>query len=356
MRLREGSLLTKPVPVLTMTSDQGSNLFATYVHLAYTVGLRLVYFPDINHIESNVENGIFEAINFGHLTEKSLFLSRLHHGPRRSEGRWHVQIKYAFKVGGPEAAAAKGKSDPGLTEVDGAGVAVASYVAAAEGEVRSRLDRGGWNRDRCGLVCRCSEHRFAAISCFQLMCRAENLFAFQVTRQVLQKSVRNGIQSVRDFLDAYAYDMCMDLGLPRPENQHTKDLMPRDLVLPCFVVSMFRITGPAFARGQANPLLWELVWVHGEGLRGWAYLPSAKVLTGSLSAGLAASIPRHIISDTDTLEWCYATSRLSSRTPRHTNMTSASGILWPTSSTRLGSLWQQLATSSGTSICFRHPT
>ena len=84
-----------------MTSDQGSNLFATYVHLAYTVGLRLVYFPDINHIEANVENGIFEAINFEHLSEKSLFLARLHHGPKRSEGRWHSQIKYAFKVGRP---------------------------------------------------------------------------------------------------------------------------------------------------------------------------------------------------------------------------------------------------------------
>ena len=81
-----------------MTSDQGSNLFATYVHLAYTVGLRLVYFPDINHIESNVESGIFVAINFEHLTEKSLFLARLHHAPRRSEGRWHSQIKYAFEV------------------------------------------------------------------------------------------------------------------------------------------------------------------------------------------------------------------------------------------------------------------
>ena len=64
-----------------MTSDQGSNLFATYVHLAFTVGLRLLYFPDINHIEANVENGIIDAMNFGHLAEKSLFLARLHHSP-----------------------------------------------------------------------------------------------------------------------------------------------------------------------------------------------------------------------------------------------------------------------------------
>ena len=90
--------MTKQGPILTMTSDQGSNLFAAYMNLVYTVGLRLVYFPDINHIESNVESGIFQAINFEHLTEKSLFLAKLHHGPQRSEGRWHTQIKNAFQV------------------------------------------------------------------------------------------------------------------------------------------------------------------------------------------------------------------------------------------------------------------
>ena len=67
--------MTKPVPILTMTSDQGSNLFATYVHLAYTTRLRLVYFLDINHLEANVENRIFEVINFDHLSAKSLFLA-----------------------------------------------------------------------------------------------------------------------------------------------------------------------------------------------------------------------------------------------------------------------------------------
>ena len=138
MWIHEGSLLFKPVPILTMTSDQGSNLFATYVHLAYTIGLRLVYFADINHIESNVENGIFEVINFGHLIEKSLFLARLHHAPKRSEGRWHSQIKNAFEVGRLESQLARdgwtwgccghiilngfhghlipGKSDPGMSD------------------------------------------------------------------------------------------------------------------------------------------------------------------------------------------------------------------------------------------------
>lgn len=118
--------MTKPVPILTMTSDQGSNFFASYVHLAYTIGLRLVYFPDMNHIESNVENGIFDAINFSHLTEKSLFLARLHHAPKRSEGRWHSQIKFAFQVSQLDVVATKGKSNPGLTEVDRLGVVAAS--------------------------------------------------------------------------------------------------------------------------------------------------------------------------------------------------------------------------------------
>ena len=105
-----------------MTSDQGSNLFATYVHLAYMIGLRLLYFPDINHIESDVENGIFEAINCEHLSEKSLFLARLHHAPKRSEGRWHSQIKYAFQVGRLDAVATKRASEPGLPEADGLGL------------------------------------------------------------------------------------------------------------------------------------------------------------------------------------------------------------------------------------------
>ena len=161
-----------------MTSDQGSNLFATHVHLAYTIGLRLVYFPDINHIEANVENGIFDAIGFGHLTEKSFFLSRLHHAPKRSEGRWHVQIKYAFKVGGLEAIAAKGKSDPGLTEADGTGDVVASYAVAAEGEVRSRLDRGGWNRGRG-----CSEHKFFRQQFHITATRVQSREPFRVSSQ-----------------------------------------------------------------------------------------------------------------------------------------------------------------------------
>ena len=109
-----------------MTSDQGSNLFATYVHLAYTTRLRLVYFPDINHIEANVENGIFDVIDFQHLTEKSLFLAKLHHAPKRSEGKWHGQIKHAFEVGRLDAVATKGKSDPGLPEAEGLGVVAAS--------------------------------------------------------------------------------------------------------------------------------------------------------------------------------------------------------------------------------------
>ena len=45
------------------------------LYLAYTTRLRLVYFPDINHLEANVENRIFEVINFDQLSENSLFLA-----------------------------------------------------------------------------------------------------------------------------------------------------------------------------------------------------------------------------------------------------------------------------------------
>ena len=113
------------MPILTKTTDQGSNLFATYIHLAYTIGLRAFWFPDINHVESNVETGVFEAINFEHLAEKSLFLARLHHAPKRSEGRWHSQIKHAFEVGRPDAVATTRTSEPGSSEADGLGLVTA---------------------------------------------------------------------------------------------------------------------------------------------------------------------------------------------------------------------------------------
>ena len=48
--------------------------------------------------------------------------------------------------------------------------------------------------------------------------------------------MRAGERTVCDFLDVYACDICRDFGLPRPQSQHTRDQMPLDLVLTCFVV------------------------------------------------------------------------------------------------------------------------
>ena len=69
-------------------------------------------------MESNVGDGVFEAINFAHLSEKSLFLAILHHAPKRSEGRWHSQIKHAFEVGRLDAVATTRTSEPGSSEAD----------------------------------------------------------------------------------------------------------------------------------------------------------------------------------------------------------------------------------------------
>ena len=85
-----------PPSVLSFTADQGPENFAMYVHLAFHVGLRVVYFPDLNHIESNLDDGLFTALGLGHMDAKSRFLGRLHRGPQKSPGHWHAQIQNAF--------------------------------------------------------------------------------------------------------------------------------------------------------------------------------------------------------------------------------------------------------------------
>ena len=84
--------------VLSLTADQASPMFKAYLHLAERLGLRVIWFPDINHIESNVDSGIMKACDLDHLCEKALFLGRLHRGPKKAAGRWHGQIKQAHKA------------------------------------------------------------------------------------------------------------------------------------------------------------------------------------------------------------------------------------------------------------------
>ena len=85
-------------PVLAITSDQGSQLFKAALHLGLELKLRLIWFPDINHIEHNVDKGIMLACNLDQLNEKALFLGRLHRGPKMAAGRWHGQIKRAHQA------------------------------------------------------------------------------------------------------------------------------------------------------------------------------------------------------------------------------------------------------------------
>jgi len=84
--------------VLCLTTDQG--LFRAYVHLAYTERLRVAWFPDMNHMDANLDKTLLEALNLSHCTEKVQFLSRLNRGPNKAAGRWFGQIRRAFQVCG----------------------------------------------------------------------------------------------------------------------------------------------------------------------------------------------------------------------------------------------------------------
>ena len=79
-----------------MISDQG--LFRTGIDLMYGLGLRVLYFPGIDHQESRIDTGMMEALDLGHLTGKALFLSRLTRGPEKKPGRWHRQIRRVCEV------------------------------------------------------------------------------------------------------------------------------------------------------------------------------------------------------------------------------------------------------------------
>jgi hypothetical protein len=86
----------EPFPLLCWTSDQG--VFAAYIFLAVSAGLRIAFFPDANHQESNIDASLLPAINLGHLDDKMLFLARLKHGPNREAGHWHSQLREGFEA------------------------------------------------------------------------------------------------------------------------------------------------------------------------------------------------------------------------------------------------------------------
>ena len=88
-----------PPVVLCLTADQAPDNFRMYVQITFHDDIRSVYFPDLNHVEHNVDGGLLEAQNLSFLDAKSRHLCKLHHGPKKSEGHFHGQIKEAFQVG-----------------------------------------------------------------------------------------------------------------------------------------------------------------------------------------------------------------------------------------------------------------
>ena len=85
-------------PVLAITSDQASPMFAAANYLAHHCGIRVVWYPDVNHIEHNVERGVLTAAGLSQINEKTSFLSRLPYGPSRDAGHWFNQMKFAFQA------------------------------------------------------------------------------------------------------------------------------------------------------------------------------------------------------------------------------------------------------------------
>jgi hypothetical protein len=73
-------------------------MFAAANFLAYSCQIRMVWFPDINHIESNAEKAVFVAAGLPQINEKVSFLARLPYGPRKDAGHWHSQMRQAFEA------------------------------------------------------------------------------------------------------------------------------------------------------------------------------------------------------------------------------------------------------------------
>jgi hypothetical protein len=73
-------------------------MFAASNYLGHHCGIRVVWFPDVNHIEHNVERGVMAAAGLAQVNGKATFLSRLPYGPSRDAGHWFGQMKFAFQA------------------------------------------------------------------------------------------------------------------------------------------------------------------------------------------------------------------------------------------------------------------
>ena len=73
-------------------------MFAAANFLAYGCLLRVMWFPDINHVESNAEKGVMTASGVAQVNEKVSFLARLPYGPQKDAGHWHSQMRQAFEA------------------------------------------------------------------------------------------------------------------------------------------------------------------------------------------------------------------------------------------------------------------
>lgn len=85
-------------PILSITSDQASTMFAASLVMSLQLRLRVIWFPDTNHQEANIEKNVMVASGLKQLSEKAVFVKRLPHGPERSAGHWRGQLQSVFEA------------------------------------------------------------------------------------------------------------------------------------------------------------------------------------------------------------------------------------------------------------------
>jgi hypothetical protein len=200
-------------------------MFAAANFLSYQCGLRSVWFPDINHVESNVEKGVMNASGLSQVNEKVSFLSRLPYGPQRDAGHWFGQMRLAFE-------ASLGLLSNLIKSVFG--VMLHSQVL---GPMPARLGT------KQSLVVVPSPMR--AVHFTKQIC-----LGCPHSWEALEKELRRGSAEVRLFFGLYLPRICSDLGLSNPDEPHTMDAVCHDLIHYCYCV--FLCSGAVLAASAGS--------------------------------------------------------------------------------------------------------
>lgn len=242
-----GALRDGYAPVLAITSDQASTMFAAANFLSYQCGLRLVWYPDVNHVEHNVERHVMVAAGLAQVNEKVTFLSRLPHGPQRDAGHWFCQTREAFMA--PTCISPPAIRTRWLVCCCWDGYDGYSSRCCRAALLILCLSRFSVRLGQLGTVLWCSfkwawaelggasPFHFGldgAQGVLRLVCASHSIvplpyervppLAFSVARaQAFQEEVRSGNESVLKFFDLYLPGICSDLCLGNPDDPQTRE-------------------------------------------------------------------------------------------------------------------------------------